>query len=300
MNPILDVRNITKQYEGHRAVDGVSFSVGPSRIFGLLGPNGAGKTTSIRMIMDIIAPDSGTILFSGQPRTSTTNAAIGYLPEERGLYRKMSVRDHLVFLAEIRGMRKSDALPRIDRWLDRLGLEDWAAKKVEELSKGMQQKVQFIGTVINEPPLLILDEPFSGLDPINTNLLKELIAEASANGTAIIFSTHVLEQAEKLCDDICLIKSGRVILNGPLADVREQFRRPTFWVKGRDVAALKDLDMVRGIESTGDAHVVELTDKSHLDGFLEAALARSALTEFRRHEPDLNSIFMEAVEHATG
>jgi len=303
MSVILDVDGVVKQFEGHLAVDHVSFQVAPGRILGLLGPNGAGKTTTIRMVMDIIAPDAGTVRLFGRPRDDDTNSRIGYLPEERGLYRRMTVTDQLVFLAEIRGLRRPVALPRIREWLQRMDLTDWAHRKVEELSKGMQQKVQFIGTVISAPPLLILDEPFSGLDPNNTILLQTFLREARDEGKAIIFSTHVLEQAEKLCDDICLIKGGRKILDGPLSEIRQRFRRPEFLVRGSGIERLVELEEVQAVmpdqeNRDGERFLVELHREEDMHDFLRRALTVAELTEFRPHEPDLIGIFRQAVDAA--
>ncbi len=316
MTHVLEVADVVKTFGKHRAVDGVSFQVRAGRIFGLLGPNGAGKSTTIRMIMNIIVPDSGSIRVFGERQDGNQNDRIGFLPEERGLYRKMTVRDHLLFLGEIRGVRKEKAGPRIDEWLERMGLVEWAGNKVEELSKGMQQKIQFIGTMLADPPILILDEPFSGLDPINVIQLKETLIHAREAGKAIIFSTHVLEQAEKLCDDICLIKDGRIILHGDLDRVREQFRLPLYRVRGTGLERLEGLPGVKSItreqredepDELSDATIeatredtrrVELEDDSARAAFLTAALAAADLTEFRALEPDLESIFIEAVSHA--
>jgi len=317
MTHVLEVADVVKTFGRHRAVDGVSFQVRAGRIFGLLGPNGAGKSTTIRMIMNIIVPDSGSIRVFGERQDGNQNDRIGFLPEERGLYRKMTVRDHLLFLGEIRGVRKDTAGPRIDEWLERMSLAEWAGNKVEELSKGMQQKIQFIGTMLADPPILILDEPFSGLDPINVIQLKETLIHAREAGKAIIFSTHVLEQAEKLCDDICLIKDGRIILHGDLDDVREQFRLPLYRVRGTGLDKLEGLPGVKSITreerdaeaadavpgavdiaAREDARRVELVDDSARGAFLTAALAAADLTEFRALEPDLESIFIEAVNHA--
>jgi len=299
MSTILNVDGVVKRFDGHTAVDQVSFTVEAGKVYGLLGPNGAGKTTTIRMIMDIIAPDEGSVRIFGEPRTDLSNHRIGYLPEERGLYRKMTVREQLSFLAEIKGMHRADIAPRVDAWLERMELVDWGPKKVEELSKGMQQKVQFIGTVIHDPELLILDEPFSGLDPINVNLIKEFMIEARERGTAIVFSTHVLEQAEKLCDDICLINRGRKILDGPLGELRERFRRPAFLVKASDGATLARLPGVKGIQVKGDVTRVELTDDNARETFLLAALNATTIIEFRPEEPDLEFIFLKAVRDAS-
>jgi len=295
---VLEIDGVVKRYEGRTAVDRLSFQVHGGTIFGLLGPNGAGKTTTIRMIMDITAPDEGAIRFSGLPRTAATNRSIGYLPEERGLYRKMTVREHLLFFAEIRGMPRAAATPRIESWLARMELADRATKKVEELSKGMQQKVQFIGAILAEPRLLILDEPFSGLDPLSVLVLKTVMLDARSNGTAIIFSTHVLEQAEKLCDDICLIKGGVNILAGSMNEVKERFRTPSYLVRGTNLERLHEISDVRSVKIEDGAAHVELANFGAGPAFLSAALATSALTEFRPVEPDLESIFVQAVRNA--
>src|SRR5215470_13995337 len=216
MSTAIELQHVSKSFGRFNAVDDLSFSVPHGVMFGLLGPNGAGKTTTIRMIMDITAPDSGQIRILGQPMDRKLQNRIGYLPEERGLYRRMKVIDHLYFLAAIKEVDRATAKKRIDGWLDKMELRPWLNKKVEALSKGMQQKVQFIATIVHDPEVLILDEPFSGLDPINTALMKDYFQEFRAQGKTIIFSTHVLEQAEKLCDQICLVSKSKKILEGEL------------------------------------------------------------------------------------
>jgi len=217
---ILEVKNISKSFASLKAVDDVSFSIEEGDVLGLLGPNGAGKTTTIRMIMNIIVPDSGSVTLLKNSEENSTNL-IGYLPEERGIYRKMKLVDVLLFLAKLKEMKMHDAKEQIDYWLERLDLIKWKKKKIEELSKGMQQKLQFIATILHKPKLLILDEPFLGLDPINTNLIKEIILELKAGGTTIIFSTHQMESAEKLCNKIILINKGKVILSGKIGEVKD-------------------------------------------------------------------------------
>ncbi len=209
-SPVVVLDRVTKRFVGHTAVDGLSLSVPSGVIYKLLGPNGAGKTTSIRMIMDIIEPDEGEVRLFGERRAVRDHAArIGYLPEERGLYPRMRVLDALVFLAEVKGVARRVARSRALEWLDRLGLGDWRLRRVNELSKGMQQKVQFIATMLHDPDLVILDEPFSGLDPVNTQVLKDTVVELRRRGKTIVFSTHIMEQAEKLCDELCIIARGR-------------------------------------------------------------------------------------------
>src|SRR5206468_11130095 len=214
------VDRVTKRFAGHTAVDALSLSVPAGLIYGLLGPNGAGKTTTLRMIMDIYEPDAGAVrLFNDVGGGRTHSARIGYLPEERGLYPRMRVIDVLVFLAEAKGVARRAARARALEWLDRLGLADWRLRKVSALSKGMQQKVQFVSTILHDPELVILDEPFSGLDPINANLLKEVVQEMKRRNRTIIFSTHLMEQAEQLCDEICLINRGRKVLDGNIREI---------------------------------------------------------------------------------
>src|SRR5712692_6665391 len=225
MDSTIELKDVSKSFGKFRAVDSLSFRVRRGVIFGLLGPNGAGKTTTIRMIMNITAPDSGAIAVLGHAMDRKTQNRIGYLPEERGLYRKMKLIDHLYFLAAIKEVARETAKARISEWLNRMELRPWLNKKVDELSKGMQQKVQFIATIVHDPEVLILDEVFAGLDPINTALIKEYLIDFRAKGKTIIFSTHVLEQAEKLCDEICLISKSKKILDGALKTLKKDFSK---------------------------------------------------------------------------
>jgi ABC-2 type transport system ATP-binding protein len=240
---VLEVRNVTKRFNEFIAVRDLSFEVRPGTIFGLLGPNGAGKTTTIRMIVNIFAPDSGEILVQGKHVSPEIQQRIGYLPEERGIYKKMKVGEQLVFFANLKGLDGAEASRRVDEWLARLQLSDWKDKKAEELSKGMQQKVQFIATVMHEPELLILDEPFSGLDPVSTNLLKGVILDLKKGGKTVIFSTHQMEQVEQMCDDICLINRSVKVLGGSLREVKRGFGRNTIILdyEGPDSFLTEDL-----------------------------------------------------------
>lgn len=222
---LLEVRNVTKNYVGHKALDDVSISVPQGKIYGLLGPNGAGKTTLIRIINHITAPDSGAVLFEGHPLTQNDVAHIGYLPEERGLYKKMKVGEQAVFFARLKGLSRNDATYSLKKWFDRFEISSWWNRKVEELSKGMAQKVQFIVTVLHEPKLLIFDEPFSGIDPINANLLRDEILRLKDNGATVIFSTHNMASVEEICDNISLINQGRNILTGNVDELRREFTR---------------------------------------------------------------------------
>jgi ABC-2 type transport system ATP-binding protein len=228
---ILSLDNVVKQYHNHTAVDQVSFDIPKGIVFGLLGPNGAGKSSLIRIITSITAADEGVILLDGEPINEMTSSHMGYMPEERGLYKKMKVGEQLLYLAQLKGMDKKEAKESIKNWFIKFGIEDWWGKKVEELSKGMQQKIQFIATVVHNPKLLILDEPFSGLDPINTNLIKDEIAELNRQGTSIIFSTHRMEQVEKVCDRIVLINQGKVILEGDVDQVQQEYKDNIFRIE---------------------------------------------------------------------
>ncbi|MCB0529734.1 MAG: ATP-binding cassette domain-containing protein, partial [Saprospiraceae bacterium] len=228
---ILSIQNVVKTYGNYTAVDQVSFDVPKGSVFGLLGPNGAGKTSLIRMITTITGPDSGAIYLEGEKLNERTPEKIGYMPEERGLYKKMKVGDHLQYLAQLKGLTQEQAKKAIQYWFEKFGIEDWAPKKVEDLSKGMQQKIQFIATVIHQPRLLILDEPFTGLDPINTTLIKEEIARLNASGISIIFSTHRMEQVEEMCDHIVLINKGKNVLYGEVQDIKNQYKQNLYRVE---------------------------------------------------------------------
>ncbi len=300
MIPSLELRSVSKAYGDFVAVDRVSLAVQPGTIFGLLGPNGAGKTTTLRMIMDIIAPDSGEVLLYGQPRQPTDAEAIGYLPEERGLYRKMTVVDHLAYFAELHGMRRSESIPKIDSWLERVGLAPWSRRRVEELSKGMQQKIQLIGTVLHEPRLLILDEPFSGLDPINQSLFKDLLEDYKSGNRTVILSTHIMEQAEKLCDRICLISHGRAVLSGELATIKRQFGLNSYRLVAE--GDLDRLSLVPGIaEILPSNGGVKLLLDAHAKGpeILGEITQILEVHEFHSEEPGLEEIFIKAVKDAS-
>ena len=225
---IVEVQNVTKKYANHLALDNISLSIEKGSVFGLLGPNGAGKTTLIRILNQITAPDTGTIFFKGRPIQKNDIELIGYLPEERGLYKKMKVGEQSLYLAQLKGLSKKDALEKLVYWFKKFEIETWWNRKVEELSKGMQQKVQFITTIIHNPEFLILDEPFSGFDPINTNLLKQEILELKKNGTTIILSTHNMESVEEICDDIVLINKSKKVLEGHLSEIKQNFKNHQF------------------------------------------------------------------------
>ena len=297
MDPILDLEGLTKRFGDHLAVDNLSFTVPRGSVFGLLGPNGAGKTTTIRMIMRIILPDEGAALLDGRPVDDDRRRLIGYLPEERGLYRKMKVLEHLTFFGTTRGLPPKEAKKRASAWLERFELGDWATHKVEDLSEGMQQKVQFIGTILHRPQMLILDEPFSGLDPINTRELKDLLLEMRKEGVTVVLSTHVLPQVDELCDHICLINRARPILTGALADIRERFGGNTWLVKGSfngdGIDALPGVSSVRPLE---ERLLVELEAGAPSRELLSALIERGDVETFTRFVPDLENIFIRAVE----
>ena len=297
--PAIELENVSKVFGRFPAVDSLSFRVPRGVVFGLLGPNGTGKTTTIRMIMNITAADSGEIHVLGTPMTRETQNRIGYLPEERGLYRKMNVLDHLLFLAAIKEVSREDARKRIADWAEKLELKPWLKKKVDELSKGMQQKVQFIATVIHDPEILILDEPFSGLDPINTAIIKEYLSEFRKQGKTIVFSTHVLEQAEKLCDEICLMARSKKILEGPLRDLKRRFSRNLLHIsvdaKPEEIAALPG---VASAQPVNGGYLVALAPGAAQREFLRRAIDRHDLTGFSAKEPELEEIYLDAVRAA--
>jgi ABC-2 type transport system ATP-binding protein len=291
------LEHVTKSFGEFTAVNDLSLSVRAGRIYGLLGPNGAGKTTTIRMIVNITAPDSGAIRVFGQKITPELQDRIGYLPEERGLYKKMKVGDQLKFFAELKSVPGKEAVRRADRWLERLKLTEWKGKKSSELSKGMQQKVQFITTVIHEPDLLILDEPFSGLDPVNVELLKEIILELKAAGKTIIFSTHQMEVAEKICDEICLINRSRKILDGSIREVKRGFSRNAVALRlvgGESV--LEDRSLISKVKRDSDGVEVLLAEGATAQSLLRELIAGNATVEkFEMIEPSLHDIFIEKV-----
>jgi len=297
---VVELDHITKRFAGHVAVTALSLAVPKGAVYGLLGPNGAGKTTSIRMLMNITIPDEGTVrLFGDELGGRHHSARIGYLPEERGLYKKMRVRDMLIFLAETKGVPRVRASAKALEWLGRLGLEAWGHRKVEELSKGMQQKVQFIGTMLHEPELLILDEPFSGLDPINQQTLKEIIVQLSRAGTTIIFSTHQMDVAEKICDHVCIIARGAKVLDGALTEVKRRHGGTNVAVSFEDVAqgaaAMRQAsDLVLKADDSGVSAELTLKEGADPQTLLERLLrAGVRLRRFERIEPSLQRIFLD-------
>lgn len=298
--PTLKVQGVTKRYDKVLAVNNVSFEAQPGRILGLLGPNGAGKSSTIRMMAYITIPDSGTILFGDEKVGPSSQERMGYLPEERGLYKKMKVGDQLLYFAELKGLSKSRAKERLNYWLDRMGALDWIGKATNELSKGMQQKIQFIVTILHDPELLILDEPFGGLDPINSDLIQDIINELKDEGRTIIFASHRMEQVEQLCDDICLISRGEIVVKGALSDIKRQFGKNVVMIdfEGSD----KFLD---GLEADGSIRInarslrhaeIRLLNGTPSKMVLKAAFESVRdITRFELIEPPMREIFVTAV-----
>ena len=299
---IVAVDRITKRFAGHTAVDALSLSVPPGVIYGLLGPNGAGKSTSIRMILNIYAPDSGTVRLFGETGTGRDHSArIGYLPEERGLYPKMRVLDVLLFLAELKGVDRRTARTKSLDWLARMGLSDWRMRKVNELSKGMQQKVQFISTILHEPDLLVMDEAFSGLDPVNSQVLKDTILDLRSRGKTILFSTHIMEQAEKVCDYVCIIARGKKLVDGTLADIKRTHGGKHLLVnfdgaRGDADRIFGDRRLVAKADASGQFAELELAAQADAQEILKALVSSGArLSRFELTEPSLNKIFVDLV-----
>jgi ABC-2 type transport system ATP-binding protein len=296
------LERVTKRYAGHTAVRSLDLAIPRGGIFGLMGPNGAGKSTTIRMIMNILVPDEGRItLFGGEAASRDLSARIGYLPEERGLYKKMRVLDHLVFLGETKGLPRRRARELSGQWLARLGLGDWAARAVEDLSKGMQQKVQFIGALLHEPELVVLDEPFSGLDPVNSQVMKDVVVEMARAGRTVLFSTHIMEQAEKMCDRVAIIARGEKLVDGSLADVKRadgDRHVALAFHRNREAAVrvLADRSLVARTDDYGASAEVTLAPNANGDALLEALLgAGVGISRFELVEPSLQSIFIAKV-----
>ncbi len=295
----LSAEHIVKRYAGHTALDDVSIEVPRGKVFGLLGPNGAGKTTLIRIINRITAPDSGIVRFDGHPFTADDVSSIGYLPEERGLYKKMKVGEQAIYLAMLKGLSREEAITRLRHWFEKFGITAWWNKKLEELSKGMQQKVQFIITVLHEPPLLILDEPFSGFDPVNAELLKREILALRDKGTTVIFSTHNMASVEEVCDEIALINHSHVVLSGHVSDVKERFRSGRFELItiGGELAEIPEVYTIREQVATGKLTTYTLTKAPAISNSqLAAAIASQVeIRSFAELMPSMQEIFLKVV-----
>jgi ABC-2 type transport system ATP-binding protein len=297
---ILETRHIIKQYATHRALDDVSVSIPQGQIFGLLGPNGAGKTSLIRIINQITGPDGGDVLFDGQPLGPQHIRRIGYLPEERGLYKKMKVGEQLLYLAKLKGLPEREAMDKLKIWFEKFDIKTWWSKGIEDLSKGMQQKVQFVATVLHQPDLLILDEPFSGFDPINANLIRDEILELKQNGTTIIFSTHRMDTVEDLCDHIALIHKSKKILDGPKQLIKEQFKTNTYHIEYQGVlGTLPDAFGVTEADPSYDGYhraTISLPPDASVNDLLRLLLDRVQLRSFGENIPTMNDIFIQSVK----
>jgi ABC-2 type transport system ATP-binding protein len=300
----LKIENVEKNYQHHKALDNVSFSVDKGKIFGLLGPNGAGKTSLIRIITQITAPDSGHILLNDKPMTPEIVSNIGYLPEERGLYKKMKVGEQALYLAQLKGMSKKMAMDRLKYWFKKFEITGWWDKKVEELSKGMQQKIQFIITVLHQPELLIFDEPFSGFDPINANLLKNEILELKNNGSTIIFSTHNMSSVEEICDNIALINRSKVILEGDIHQIKSTYKNNRFEILFDStpdkfiIAQTPDYE-INEISKKNGHTMVSLSLKKDIstNQMLSHLMHAGNIIQFREIIPSMNDIFIQVVEN---
>jgi ABC-2 type transport system ATP-binding protein len=297
---MLSVKDIVKQYATHRALDHVSLEVEKGKIFGLLGPNGAGKTSLIRIITQITAPDSGEILFNGERLNNKHISQIGYLPEERGLYKKMEIGEQVLYLSKLKGLHSSEATKRIKYWFEKLEMKDWWSKKVEDLSKGMQQKVQFVATVLHQPELIILDEPFSGFDPVNADIIKNEILELNKNGATFIFSTHRMESVEELCDNIALINKSHKILDGAVDDIKASYRSNTYWVEYEGDYAISSNEAfdVLQTEAVKDHTLVKLKlkDERTANDALLQLLPHVTIHRLDEVIPTMNDIFIEKVK----
>lgn len=302
---LLSIRNISKTYAAHKALDDVSIEVPEGSVFGLLGPNGAGKTSLIRIINQITGPDTGSVLFNGQPLNQTHINKIGYLPEERGLYKKMEVGEQALYLAQLKGMSRNDALEKLKVWFDKFEIRPWWRKKIEELSKGMQQKVQFIVTVLHEPQLLILDEPFTGFDPINANLIKDELLAMRDKGTSIILSTHRMESVEELCSHIALIHKSKKILDGSVKEIRKTFKSNTYEIDytGNQIALANGLwagyKLIKNDQMDGFMRAqVKAEGDQTTNQLLQALIPEVHVLGFKEVIPGMNDIFISMVESA--
>jgi ABC-2 type transport system ATP-binding protein len=305
---MLEIRNIVKQYANHRALDGVSFHVKKGSLFGILGPNGAGKTSLIRIINQITGPDSGEILFDGEPLSPKHISRIGYLPEERGLYKKMEIGEQMLYLAQLKGLSKAEATKRIKHWFEKLEMQSWWNKKVEDLSKGMQQKVQFVATVVHEPDLIILDEPFSGFDPVNVNIIKEEIQGLNRAGATILFSTHRMESVEELCDSIVLINKSKKILEGGVREIKNSRKSHQYHVDFRSQAD-SPADSPAPVQSIPGLYTVmeqsrlsdhwqariQLDTEVTVNQLLMQLISQVEIIELREIIPSIHDIFVQEV-----
>jgi len=293
--PVVELAGVTKAYENKVAVNNLSLSIEAGQMFGLLGPNGAGKTSSIRMMIGITIPDSGQVRLFEQPFERKILERVGYLPEERGLYKKMKVIDQLVFFGELRGLRPAEARKRSTAWAERLEIADVLGKKTEELSKGMQQKIQFIASLLHDPGLIIMDEPFSGLDPVNAALLQDTLIELKNQGKAILFSTHRMDQVEKLCDAICLINNGEAVLSGKMREIKSRYERNRVIVEFEGSAAFLDSKEIAEYKNYSGHAEIKLHEHGDAQALLHEAAAMATIYRFELVEPSLEEIFIQTV-----
>jgi len=294
----VELRGVTKRYDEFVAVDHLSFEIREGSVFGLLGPNGAGKTSTIRMMMGITLPDEGDVFFFGQRFERKHLERIGYMPEERGLYKKMKIIDHLVFLGQLKGLSEAEARRRSLDWAEKMGIADWMKNKVEELSKGMQQKIQFIATLLHDPPLIIMDEPFSGLDPANAVQLKDVLIELKKNGKTILFSTHRMDTVERLCDTICLVDHGRPVLMGELKQIKSSYGKNSVQVEYEgDASFLQDKALVESYNDYGNYVEVKLVQGADSQALLRAISKGARVNKFELVEPSLEAIFIDVVKN---
>ncbi|MEI7960157.1 MAG: ATP-binding cassette domain-containing protein [Chitinophagaceae bacterium] len=303
MSSLLSLSHLKKYYATQKAVDDISFDIEKGSIFGLLGPNGAGKTTLLRMITGIFYPDGGEIILDGKAFNPAIDIQqIGYMPEERGMYKKMKIGEQALYLAQLKGLSKAEATEKIKYWFKKFEMESWWNKKVEDLSKGMSQKLQFVITVLHEPKLIILDEPFSGLDPLNANLIKEEIYNLAKKGSTIIFSTHRMEQVEEICDHIVLVNLGKKILDGTVADIKQQFKENIFSIQTDNATALSDNDLFNVIGTEKNKTLLKIKEGRHSNDVLKHLLEQNVnIVAYNEVLPSLNDIFIKLVEgtHAT-
>jgi len=303
MDTLLRLSNLKKYYATQKAVDDISFEIQKGSIFGLLGPNGAGKTTLLRMITGIFYPDGGDIILDGKPFNSIDDIQkIGYMPEERGLYKKMKIGEQALYLAQLKGLSKAEATEKIKYWFKKFEMETWWNKKVEDLSKGMSQKLQFVITVLHEPKLIILDEPFSGLDPLNANLIKEEIYNLAKKGATIIFSTHRMEQVEEICDHIVLMNLGKKILDGTVTDIKQQFKENSFLIQTDNEVAIPTNPIFSTISNEKNKILVKINEGYQSNDVLKYLLQENVnIVAYNELLPSLNDIFIKLVEntHAT-
>jgi ABC-2 type transport system ATP-binding protein len=298
---MLSIRNIVKQYAGHRALSDVSLEVKSGQIFGLLGPNGAGKTSLIRIINQITAPDSGEVYFNGEKLNQSHIDRIGYLPEERGLYKKMEIGEQMIYLARLKGLTRDEAVKRLKIWFEKLGMETWWKMKIEELSKGMQQKAQFVATVLHEPELIILDEPFSGFDPVNAEVIKDEILELNRKGATILFSTHRMESVEELCDSIALIHKSHKILDGTVKSIRNSYRNATYIIEYNggqlNFDGSQPFDVIEEKTGGDNEHTIKikLNGANNSNDVLQYLILKTRINMLQEVVPSMNEIFIEQV-----